>query len=82
MKFELDDYKRNISEKLLLEDLLAVAKKIDKPSVTHEEYNLHGKYSSTTYLRRFGTWFNALERAGLKKQERPRIFQRRICLKT
>ena len=71
MKFELDDYKRNISEKNLLEDLQTIARKLDKTSITHEEYNLHGKYSSTTYLRRFGTWFKALEKAGLKKTRTP-----------
>ena len=27
----------------------------------------HGKYGTTTYLRRFGRWFNALEKAGLEK---------------
>lgn len=71
MKFELDDYARNISENLLIKDLLMVAKKLNKTSVTHEEYNLNGKYSSTTYQRRFGTWFKALEKAGLQKTRTP-----------
>lgn len=71
MKFELDDYNRNIPDNLLIEDLASVAKKLDKDSVTHEEYNLNGKYSSTTYLRRFGSWFNALEKAGLQKTRTP-----------
>jgi hypothetical protein len=71
MKFELDDYNRNIPDNLLIEDLASVAKKLDKTSVTHEEYNLNGKYSSTTYLRRFGSWFNALEKAGLQKTRTP-----------
>jgi len=71
MKFELDDYNRNIPDNLLIEDLALVAKKLDKASVTHEEYNLNGKYSSTTYLRRFGSWFNALEKAGLQKTRTP-----------
>lgn len=71
MKFELDIYHRNIPDDLLIEDLITVAKKIDKSSVTHEEYNLNGKYSSTTYLRKFGSWFNALEKAGLQKTRTP-----------
>ena len=71
MKFELDNYARNVSDNLLIEDLVAVAKKLNKISVTHEEYNLNGKYSSSTYLRRFGTWFKALEKAGLQKTRTP-----------
>lgn len=71
MKFELDDYHRNIPDDILIEDLMEVAQKLDKPSVTHEEYNLNGKYSSTTYLRRFGGWFCALEKAGLQKTRTP-----------
>ena len=71
MKFELDNYARNVSDDLLIEDLVAVAKKLNKISVTHEEYNLNGKYSSSTYLRRFGTWFKALEKAGLQKTRTP-----------
>jgi hypothetical protein len=71
VKFELDDYNRNISDDLLLDDLRSAAKKIGKPSITHEEYNLNGKYSSTTYLRRFGSWFVALEKAGLQKTRTP-----------
>jgi len=71
MKFELDDYNRNIPDDLLIEDLILVAKKLDKNSITHEEYNLNSKYSSTTYLRRFGGWFSALEKAGLQKTRTP-----------
>lgn len=71
MKFELDNYHRNLPEGLLIEDLITVAQKLDKPSVTHEEYNLNGKYSSTTYIRRFGSWFSALEKAGLQKTRTP-----------
>jgi len=71
MKFELDEYNRNITENQLTEDLVAVAKKLNKTSVTHEEYNSNGKYSSTTYLRKFGSWFKALEKAGLQKTRTP-----------
>ncbi|HBG81869.1 TPA: endonuclease [candidate division CPR2 bacterium] len=71
MKFELDNYHRNIPDDLLIEDLVSVAKKLGKGSITHEEYNLNGKYSSTTCLRRFGSWFNALEKAQLQKTRTP-----------
>jgi|ERR1035437_116847 hypothetical protein len=71
MKFELDDYRRNITERQLIEDLIIVAKKLNKISMTHDEYNSNGKYGSTTYLRRFGSWFKALEKAGLQKTRNP-----------
>lgn len=71
MKFELDNYNRNIPDKLLLDDLLFVANKLGKTAITHEEYNLNGKYSSTTLQRRFGGWFKALEKAGLQKTRTP-----------
>ena len=71
MKFELDNYARNVSDDLLIEDLVSVAKKLNKNSITHDEYNQEGKYSSSTYLRRFGSWFNALEKAGLQKTRTP-----------
>jgi len=67
MKFELDDYHRNIPDNLLIEDLIMVSKKINKSYVTVKAYDLNGKYQSSTYLRRFGSWINALERAGLQK---------------
>jgi len=71
IKFELDDYHRNIPENLLIADLILVAQKLAKTSVTHEEYNLIGKYSSTTYQRKFGSWFKALEKAGLQQTRTP-----------
>jgi hypothetical protein len=71
VRFELDDYNRNVPDHLLIEDLKSVAKKLGKSSVTHEEYNLNGKYSSTTFQRRFGSWFGALEKAGLQKTRTP-----------
>jgi len=71
MKFEIDNYTRNVSDDLLIEDLVFVAKKLNKNSITHDEYNREGKYSSSTYLRRFGSWFNALEKVGLQKTRTP-----------
>ena len=49
----------------LKNDLLYVAKKINK-SPTIAEYNANGKYESTVYKRRFGSWNKALETVGLK----------------
>lgn len=67
MKFELEPYHRNTSDKELIDDLNKVAKFLKKESVTIDEYNENGKYHATTLTRRFGSWFTALEKAGLEK---------------
>lgn len=66
MKFELDDFHRNISDDILIEDLKLVANKLNRDSITHKEYNSNGKFNAKTHMDRFGSWLNALERAGLK----------------
>ena len=67
MKFELEPNHRNVPDEELLHDLIRVAKELGKEKVTIDEYNEKGKYHNTTLARRFGSWFKALERAGLKK---------------
>lgn len=67
MKFELEKYHRNTSDEDLINDLLRVSKQLQKDSVTIDEYNECGNYHATTLSRRFGSWFKALEKAGLKK---------------
>ncbi len=67
MKFELQPYHRNVSQDVLLNDLQRVAKELGKPSVTMEEYREYGIYHPSTLQRRFGSWFDALARAGLKR---------------
>ncbi|MFZ5993533.1 MAG: homing endonuclease associated repeat-containing protein [Thermodesulfobacteriota bacterium] len=67
MKFELEPYRRNVPDETFLEDLRRVAQQLGKNSVTMEEYAEHGVYHSSTVQRRFGSWFVALEKAGLGK---------------
>jgi 5-methylcytosine-specific restriction endonuclease McrA len=67
MKYELEEYHRNTPDDDLASDLIRVSKLLNKDSVTIDEYNENGKYHATTLSRRFGTWFKALEKAGLKK---------------
>ncbi|MDR0990235.1 MAG: hypothetical protein LBL92_02570, partial [Propionibacteriaceae bacterium] len=57
---------RNVSGELLLNDLQEVADELNQDTVSAVQYNELGRYSSTTLIRRFGSWFAALERAGLK----------------
>lgn len=67
MKFELESFHRNVPDEDLFRDLARVAKEIGKDKVTIEEYNERGQFHNTTLTRRFGSWFTALEKAGLKK---------------
>lgn len=67
MRFELEPHHRDLPDEALLEELRRVAKSLNKDSVTIDEFNEHGKFHSTTLSRRFGTWFKALDAAGLKK---------------
>lgn len=71
MKFELEEYHRNVDDNELIEDLQRVAIKLNKKAVTQEEYDSIGKYSCATYSRRFGNWFKALEKAKLEKTRTP-----------
>jgi hypothetical protein len=71
MKFELDEYHRGITNDELINDLKKVAKDLNKKAVSRAEYDEKGKYGTTTHLRRFGSWFNALEKAGLEKTRTP-----------
>ena len=71
MKFELEEYHRNTPDDVLLDDLKMIANKLGKKSITRYDYDEHGKFSTTTFVRRFGSWFNALEKAGLEKTRTP-----------
>lgn len=67
MKFQLAKYHRNVPDEDLLKDLHRIAKVLGKNKVTIEEYKEHGQYHPTTLCRRFGSWFKALEKAGLER---------------
>ncbi len=67
MRFELEPHHRNTKDDDLIADLRRVGNELGKASVTIDEYNDGGIYHATTLTRRFGSWFEALERAGLEK---------------
>jgi 5-methylcytosine-specific restriction endonuclease McrA len=67
MRFELEPHHRNIPDDELVADIRRVAEELGKRSVTIDEYNERGKFHNTTLTRRFGSWFGALQRAGLEK---------------
>ena len=67
MKFQLESHNRNVPDQDLIDDLKRVADELGNDKVTIDEYNDRGKYHNSTLNRRFGSWFKALEKAGLKK---------------
>jgi hypothetical protein len=66
MKFELNEYHKNISKDELLEDLCIVAKKLNKSYLSRSEYEKNGKYSATPSINNFGSWLVACKEAGLR----------------
>lgn len=72
MKYELNDYHRNISDEELLSDVQRVADIIGTSFLTIDQYKEYGKYGLTTFRRHFGTWENTLEKCGIKATPRQR----------
>ncbi len=66
MKFELNDYHRNVPDEDFIKDIQETAKRLGKTTLTGEEYAAHGKYHPSTLRRRFGTWKDVLEKSGLE----------------
>ena len=56
----------HVTDDQLLDDLKRVAKILCKTTFSSGEYRTHGEWATCTYFRRFGTWNNALEKAGLR----------------
>ena len=67
MKFELKPFNRNVSDEDLLADLALALSKLgsEGKSLTFRSYKAVGKYGAMTISERFGTWNNALQRAGI-----------------
>jgi len=65
MRFNIKIPNLNITDEEMLGDLKIVAKKLNKSSISQQEYKEHGKYSYTSYRNHFGTWKKALLKAGL-----------------
>ena len=71
MKFELEEYNRGVTDEELLADLRKVALELNTRAVTRPAYAERGRFGTTTFIRRFGSWFNVLEKAGLEKTRTP-----------
>lgn len=70
MKYELEPDNRNCPDETLLDDLKATAERLRKKSLTKDDYNVHGRFSTATMQNRFGSWNLALDRAGLQVSKR------------
>ena len=68
MKFELNEYHRNVPDEELIADVKRVAAKLGKDTLTSDEYLLHGKYHSSTIRHRLGhgSWRKVLELCALE----------------
>jgi hypothetical protein len=67
MKYKLKEFNRNIPDSELLEDLKLIATKLGVNSLSSRDYNDNGgKYTAGTIGIRFGSWNNALTKAGLQ----------------
>ena len=54
-----------LTNEQLIEDLKKVAKVLCSSSFSSGDYQKYGEFSRVTFFRRFGSWNNALEKAGL-----------------
>lgn len=73
MRYELEPDNRNCPDDVLLGDLLAVATRLGKSTLTKDEYNINGRFSAATMQNRFGSWNNALLRSNLSVGKRNNI---------
>ena len=58
--------KRNITDKELLDDLKETGEKLKRTPKYKDILNHCSKFSTTTFVNRFGTWNKALKRAGFQ----------------
>jgi hypothetical protein len=73
VKYELPPDNRNRPDSELLGDLKRVADSKRQDTLSRAAYDRDGRFSSGTLIARFGSWNNALERAGLKVSKRQSI---------
>ena len=59
-------HKINIAENELIEDIKRVAQQCSIEPLTASQYNQLGKFNSATYTKKYGSWNNALSKAGLQ----------------
>ncbi len=76
MQFEINDYKSELSDTEILEDIKRVASGINTDYIPISTYKKLGKYSQTAIQNHFGTWVNALTLAGLRSKRTAKELKR------
>lgn len=71
MKFELNDWKGQLTDEEIISDIQETAKRLNKDYISISTYRSHGKFSQTAIQAHFGTWKNALKTAGLRNERNP-----------
>ena len=71
MKFELSDQRKRITDIELINDLRNVANNLGKKSLKMNEYCKENgaKFNYQTAKKRFGSWKEVLEKAGLETEK-------------
>lgn len=77
MEFKLTEYRQGVSDAELLADVLRVAGLLGDVYLSFSVYKSHGKYSESTFRKRFGSWLNVLAKLGIRT-ERNSIEMKRI----
>jgi hypothetical protein len=72
MRFELDNYRRNTPESVLIADLRRVASELGKKSVSRREYTRLGRFAYSCLEKRLGGWSGAVEKAELEEAKVPK----------
>jgi len=66
MKYTIKIRQRNVPDEVLLSDLRKSARKRGKNYIGYDDYENAGRFHPATLCKRFGSWNEALVKAGLK----------------
>ena len=66
MKYEYKPYNYSPTDDEIIEDLQKVSTSFDLSKLTMQEYDEHGSFNTSTIIRRFGSWNNALLKAKIE----------------
>lgn len=73
MKYKIRKYNYRFPDNVLLKDIRKTAEKHGSRTLARAVYDAEGKFNPSTIRKRFGSWNNALELAGLEIQRIPFI---------
>jgi hypothetical protein len=66
MEFKLNEYRQGVTDEELLADVLRVASMAGERYLSSGIYKTHGKFSESTFRKRFGSWSGVLSKLGLR----------------